>query len=312
MAFIGPSSIQRSGRQVGGLGRFSESSIVLGIPQSISNELDAQLDRSIQSDRAQREAFRSPWASPFIGRDGTDSRERFRFEVEKANEARASQAFAADQARKTEGFNIFKDFFTGASRPNFGNFDPVQDLLNQANSRRESIFTPGSSGRVDQYIDRENVDFGLNQAKDLTRGPESIQLEGLRAQAEAGLRQQFQSSLRSLRSSQGRGVSPFTSQARASDLINSRLQAQADLERGLVVDDLNRRQQATALFNDALAADIQRQQAAQQFNAQIQFNENMQRLGNPELGAQLRSDLERTRAAQVSTFLSQLQSIAGL
>jgi len=83
------------------------------------------------------------------------------------------------------------------------------------------------------------------------------------------------------------------------------------LERGLIVDDLGRRQGILTLLNQVLGGDVQRQFASQQLNSQLELQERLNRLGTPEIGAQLNLQGQQaniTRGIQAAQIRAQQEN----
>jgi len=185
-------------------------------------------------------------------------------------------------------------------------FGSIQDKLNQARQQRGQEFQQGALGRIDPNAFSGDTLFASDRLKDLALGMDSQQLQALRSRGQEGIQQNFLSSLRDLRAlNSDRSVPSELAASRKADLLRDRLRASKDLEQGMIIDDLNRRQSVLSQLDTLTSGAASRRQSAQQANAALELQERLNRLGNPELAATLLADIEKTNAANRAAILAQ-------
>ncbi len=128
----------------------------------------------------------------------------------------------------------------------------------------------GSSGFQNSLNFRQDDIQGiLDQLKELSQGPFSGQRGVLADVGRQGIQSAFNDSLRDLRNLQAGQGNAVTAAAQRSDLLRSRLQAEKDLQQGLIISDVGQRQQTLGSMGNIAGADIQRRLSAQaQFGQQ--------------------------------------------
>ncbi len=199
----------------------------------------------------------------------------------------ADEAWSRDQqkiqaARQAEAFNLFKGLLSGGSSGGgFMDFNQVQNLLNEGLTKRQGAYNANASN-IQELIGNYKDDLSPNSRANFASREEAMQ----------GLNNQFISGQRDLRSLQGRGVPAYSSQAQLADLINARLTAQKDIERGLAVDNRDRRQSLLGALNNLYFQD---------------FGARMQTLGDTDLGAKYNAELQQANMQQKNTYLNMLQ-----
>lgn len=144
--------------------------------------------------------------------------------------------------------------------------------------------------------DVQNV---ISRLSDLSEGLDGQQSRALRGTAEAGMRQRHLNSLRELRGLGDRASPPQLANARRADLIRERLRGQADLERQMIADDLNRRPQVLGQLNAVVGQDIDRRQNLEQAISSTMLERQKQNL------LALLQDLLSRRTTLVNDFSSQ-------
>lgn len=234
--------------------------------------------------------------NPFLDRNMVDTRDLARWEWEKQQQANKQRILGILEGE-------FKGTSGGGTQVNFGDIDT---LLKQAQQQRNTIFHQGALGRLDENYRAGDVQSAIDRVRDLTQGADSQQFQALRGRGLAGLHNEYLTAQRGLRSLNDRQMPSLQADARAADLLKQRMRSRQDLEQGLILGDLDRRQEALTLLSSMLADDINRRFTAQAGNADLEYRERTQRLGNPELGAEFNLRAQEANAQRKMQLLSSL------
>lgn len=192
------------------------------------------------------------------------------------------------------------------------NFADIRRLLDQAQQQRSAEFAEGSLGRIDKDIRAGDVQGMVSQLQDLSQGLSGEQVSALRDRGLQNIQRSFLSSLRDLRGlSSDRSLPSSVAQVQKADLLRERLKQERDLEQSLIIDDISRRERTMSLLNQVLSSDIQRQQAAQQLNSVLELQERLNRLGTPELAAQLNLQAQQSNVQRGMSLASTRAQLAG-
>lgn len=188
-----------------------------------------------------------------------------------------------DMALKQQLMGLLSGMFSSSSStspPGTVNYGDIQTLLNQAQAQRNATFAPGAN-------------YGLNRLADLSSF-NGQSMGALRDLGRQDIGNSYTSSLRDLRSlTSDRSMPAETAAAMRADLLRQRIRSGKDLTQGLLSNEANRQ----GGISGSLASGI--------------YNEQVNRLGSPELGAQLNLDAQKTNALAQQQRIQQLLSLFG-
>lgn len=198
--------------------------------------------------------------------------------------------------RQAQLFPLLLQQFQG-SGANGGaiDFGQVAGLLGDARALRGSTFSDGAIGRSD-----------LGRELSGLQGLSSLDSNGMRAMRDMGqqnIQGSYLSALRDMRSSTSdRSISPQSAAAMRSDLLKQRIRSQKDLQQGMLANEAQRRQAVLGLMG-------QLRSGMDSTNINAALQERLNRLGNPELAAQMNMEAQN---ANYNARQGQIQQLLGL